>query len=307
MNNSNPELLINKIGRYLPFMYPTYDVYQISIILIFAILSYILHGVIAVTIIRSWKTSDYFNSSYFKVVVFESINDVIHNIIFLLFIFTTELGIVAEYLKENVGLPLLSKSYCSLPYDYNYEKEMYFRAGKRGEFNCRYPFGYTRKEYHFMYIALVNSLTIISIILTIIITCKIKKISKTTSEFSVIAIKKRNKEKRMTRYVIIIGIMQLICLIQDQLYYIKIKINGYDESIRYIISGLRPFVGVSWMFINALSIIFISKTLRDSVFKNLKLDIIYRKLFKDNLVVPSSHSPNIKQNMNRGIKNRTVI
>uniref|UniRef100_A0A0N5CHB4 G_PROTEIN_RECEP_F1_2 domain-containing protein n=1 Tax=Strongyloides papillosus TaxID=174720 RepID=A0A0N5CHB4_STREA len=98
--------------------------------------------------------------------------------------------------------------------------------------------------------------------------------------------------------------MQLIRLIQDQFYYNEIKVNGYDESIRYIISGLRPFVSVSWMFINASSIILISKTLRDAVFKNLKLDIVYKKLFKEIVVVQNS---NIIQNMNHGTKKKIFI
>uniref|UniRef100_A0A0K0F3B4 G_PROTEIN_RECEP_F1_2 domain-containing protein n=1 Tax=Strongyloides venezuelensis TaxID=75913 RepID=A0A0K0F3B4_STRVS len=303
MNNSNPELLIDKIGRYLPFMYPTYDVYQFSIIFIFGFLSYILHATIAVTIIKSWKTSNYLNSSYFKLVVFGSFNDIMDNILFFSYLFTTELSIVAEYLKENAILPLLGKIYCNLPYNYDHEKEKYFKGGKRGDFTCRYPFNYTKKEYYFMHIALVHSITIISIILTIILTYKYKKVNKTTNKFSFDAIKKRKKEKCMTRYVLIIGIMQLIRLIQDQFYYNEIKINGYDESIRYITSGLRPFISVLWMFINASSIILISKTLRDAVFKNLKLDIVYKKLFKEIIVVQNSNI----QTLNPVTKKKIII
>uniref|UniRef100_A0A0N5CHB5 G_PROTEIN_RECEP_F1_2 domain-containing protein n=1 Tax=Strongyloides papillosus TaxID=174720 RepID=A0A0N5CHB5_STREA len=184
---------------------------------------------------------------------------------------------------------------------------MYFNGAKRGGFNCKYPFGYTYKEHHFILIALVHSASIIAIILTIIITCKIKKLNKTSNEFSVIATKKRNKEKRMTRYVVLLGIVQLIRLIQDQFYYIDIKINGYDESISHIMNSLDSFAGIFWIFLNAYSIISISKTLRDAVFKNLKLDIVCRKLFKENVIAPSSHNPNTIQNVNRGIKNKTLI
>uniref|UniRef100_A0A0K0F3B0 G_PROTEIN_RECEP_F1_2 domain-containing protein n=1 Tax=Strongyloides venezuelensis TaxID=75913 RepID=A0A0K0F3B0_STRVS len=370
MNNSNPELLIDKIGRYLPFVYPTLDIYELSFIFFLAFLSHILHAAIAITIIRSWKTSNFLNSPYFKVVVVGSFTDIIDNIILLLYLFTTEVDIVAKYLKENGNavhlviltvvytlskwtyiiqdmnflfiaiirflsvfypnsyyqfiernyiyfqvsvviyssiVPLISKIYCRLPYDYNYSKQMYYTGDKRGEFNCRYPFGYTEKEYHFIYIALVHSVVVISMILTLIIKYKIKKLNETSNEFSVNPIKNSNKEKRMTRYVIILGIMQLIRLIQDQFYYIDIKINGYDESIKYIILGFRPFVNVLWMFVNAVSIIFISKNLRDSVFKNLKLDTPYRKLFMENVVTPISYNLNNIQNMNRGTKTRTVI
>uniref|UniRef100_A0A0K0F3B2 G-protein coupled receptors family 1 profile domain-containing protein n=1 Tax=Strongyloides venezuelensis TaxID=75913 RepID=A0A0K0F3B2_STRVS len=183
---------------------------------------------------------------------------------------------------------------------------MYSNGGKKGEFNCKYPFGFTAKEFLFINDALVNSAVVISLILTIIITCKIKKLNKTSNESSVIAVNKRNKEKRMTRYVIVLGIMQLIRLIQDQCYYINIKINGYDESIKHIINGLRPFVPILCIFLNALSIIFISKTLRDAVFKNLKLDIINRKLFKRNVVTPISHNSHTIQNMNRDTKKKII-
>uniref|UniRef100_A0A0K0F3B5 G_PROTEIN_RECEP_F1_2 domain-containing protein n=1 Tax=Strongyloides venezuelensis TaxID=75913 RepID=A0A0K0F3B5_STRVS len=184
---------------------------------------------------------------------------------------------------------------------------MYFNGAKKGRFICKYLFDYTYKEEHFILIALVHSLIVISIILTIMTIYKIKKLNKASNESSVIAVKKRNKEKRMTRYVLLLGIVQLIRLIEEHFYYIEIKINGYDESISYIMMGFDPFVGVFWIFLNAISIISISKTLRDAVFKNLKVDILYKKLFKENVVAPSSHNPNIIQSVNRGIKNKTLI
>uniref|UniRef100_A0A0N5C3K0 7TM_GPCR_Srx domain-containing protein n=1 Tax=Strongyloides papillosus TaxID=174720 RepID=A0A0N5C3K0_STREA len=101
--------------------------------------------------------------------------------------------------------------------------------------------------------------------------------------------------------------MQLLRLIQDQLYWIDIKINGYDESLRYIIRGFDPFVSALWMFINAASIILISKTLRDAIFENLKFDVVYKKLFRKNIVVKISYNSNIIQNINRGTKKKIII
>uniref|UniRef100_A0A0K0F3A8 Serpentine receptor class gamma n=1 Tax=Strongyloides venezuelensis TaxID=75913 RepID=A0A0K0F3A8_STRVS len=370
MNSSNTELLVNKIGRYLPFLYPTYDVYQLLFIFIFSFPSYILHATIAVTIIKSWKTSDYLKSPYFKVVVVGSFTDIIDNFAFYTFFFTTELSIVAEYLNENANtvhlviyitfyiiskwtynmqninylfiaiirflsifysnsyyqyidknyqylqmlvivyssiLPLLSRPYCSLPYNFDYEKQMYFNGGKRGAFKCKYPFGYSRKEYYLIHVIMLHSIIVISIILTIIILFKIKKLNKITDEFSVNTVKKGAKEKRMTRYVVLLGIVQLIRLIQDHCYYANVKINGYDESIRYIVFGLKPFICALWMFVNAVSIIFISKTLKDAVFKNLKLDIAYMKLFSGNMVTSISYNPNIIQDMNHEKKKKIII
>uniref|UniRef100_A0A0K0F3A9 Serpentine receptor class gamma n=1 Tax=Strongyloides venezuelensis TaxID=75913 RepID=A0A0K0F3A9_STRVS len=370
MNSSNTELLVNKIGIYLPFLYPTFDIYQLSFIFFFALSSYILHATIAVTIIKSWKTSDYLKSPYFKVVVVGSFTDIIDNITFYIFFFTTELSVVAEYLNENANtvhlvvyitfyilskwtynmqninylfiaiirflsvcypnsyyqyidkhypyfhvsliayssiLPLLNRPYCSLPYNFDYEKQMYFNGGKRGAFKCKYPFGYTRKEYYFIHVLMLHSTIVISIILTITILFKIKKLNKATDEFFVNTVKNGAKEKRMTRYIVLLGIVQLIRLIHDQCYYANIKINGYDESIRYINFGLRPFIRALWMFVNAVSIIFISKTLRDDVFKNLKLDIAYRKLFRGNAVTSISYNSNITQNINQGTKKKIII
>uniref|UniRef100_A0A0N5C3K3 G_PROTEIN_RECEP_F1_2 domain-containing protein n=1 Tax=Strongyloides papillosus TaxID=174720 RepID=A0A0N5C3K3_STREA len=184
---------------------------------------------------------------------------------------------------------------------------MYINGGKRGAFKCKYPFGYTRKEYYFIYVIMLHSMIVISIILTIIIIFKIKKLNKTSNEFSVNVVKKGGKEKRMTRYVVLLATIQLIRLIQDQCYYANIKINGYDESIRYISFGLKPFVCALWMFVNAVSIIFISKTLRDAVFKNLKLDIVYRKLFRKSKVEKIAYNSNIIQNINRGTKKKIII
>uniref|UniRef100_A0A0K0F3A0 G_PROTEIN_RECEP_F1_2 domain-containing protein n=1 Tax=Strongyloides venezuelensis TaxID=75913 RepID=A0A0K0F3A0_STRVS len=184
---------------------------------------------------------------------------------------------------------------------------MYSNGGNSGSFSCKYPSGSSEKMYRLIYAVFVHSVIVISLLVTIIITFKIKKINKTSIEFSVNAIKKRNKEKLMTQYIIVLGIMQLIRIIQDQFYYIDIKINGYDESIRYIIRGFDPFVSVLWMFVNAASIILISKTLREAIFENLKLDIAYKKLFRKNVVVPSSHNAKIIQNINRGTKKQIIL
>uniref|UniRef100_A0A0N5C3K4 G_PROTEIN_RECEP_F1_2 domain-containing protein n=1 Tax=Strongyloides papillosus TaxID=174720 RepID=A0A0N5C3K4_STREA len=211
---------------------------------------------------------------------------------------------ISLIIYSAIILPLRS-TYCSLPYRYGGNK--YFNGAKKGQFTCRYPFNYTTNDFYFIYTGLLHSASIIAIILTIIIMFKIKKLNKTSNEFSVSTIKKRNKERRMTRYVVLLAIVQLTRLIQDQLNFFEIKIYGYDESIRYINLGLKPFISILRMFINALSIIFISETLRDAVFKNLKLDIMYKKLFRENVIVPSSHNPNFKQNVNRETKKKIII
>uniref|UniRef100_A0A0K0F398 G_PROTEIN_RECEP_F1_2 domain-containing protein n=1 Tax=Strongyloides venezuelensis TaxID=75913 RepID=A0A0K0F398_STRVS len=203
-------------------------------------------------------------------------------------------------------MSLLSPIYCSLPYNFDYGS-MYYSDGKTGRFKCIYLFDCAEKKHFLIYTSLMHSVVVISMIFTIIITCKIKQISKTSDKFFATSIKKRNKEKRMTYYLIVLGILPFFLLIQDYFFYIDTRINGYDESIRYILVGFDPIICILWILIRGLSIISLSKILRDAVCKTLKLDIAYKKLFRKNVVAPSSQNLNIIQNTDHGTKKKIII
>uniref|UniRef100_A0A0K0F3B3 ABC transporter ATP-binding protein n=1 Tax=Strongyloides venezuelensis TaxID=75913 RepID=A0A0K0F3B3_STRVS len=68
------------------------------------------------------------------------------------------------------------------------------------------------------------------------------------------------------------------------MYYIPIKINGYDQSIYHVANGVNPIIGILWIFIYSLSLIIISKTLRDTKIRTFRFKVMFEKLFQKGTV-----------------------
>uniref|UniRef100_A0A0K0E161 G-protein coupled receptors family 1 profile domain-containing protein n=1 Tax=Strongyloides stercoralis TaxID=6248 RepID=A0A0K0E161_STRER len=347
MNKNNTELLINKIGNILPFIYPQLSLCKIIILYSLNIMSYILHISIIITIIKSWKNSDEMKTPYFKAVVFGYFIDILNNFFFNLHVACSEAKVIVEYFKNNqstihlilwifigvmmnwayytqninilfisiirfisiyfpknldkiikknyiycqllvvfysFGITLLKHIYCTYPYDYLNVDPRYFNGGKIGIYQCQFFLNMSKNDQYYLMVGLVHSLIIVSIISTIAVLCKIRKVTFYGGTPHQNVLCKQNKEYRLTRYVIVLIYLKIVRLIEDQLYYIPILINGYDESLLYIAKGLGPFLNIMWLLTNSISSLFISKILRTSLLKTFKIDKISKKIFNKNSI-----------------------
>ncbi|CEF61328.1 GPCR, rhodopsin-like, 7TM domain and 7TM GPCR,serpentine receptor class v (Srv) family-containing protein [Strongyloides ratti] len=153
----------------------------------------------------------------------------INKIIETNYIFYQSLVVVYSF-----GITLLKKIYCTFPYDYSNDDPRYFDGGKIGKYQCKYFLDMSKSEHYYSMVGLIHSLIIISIISTIAVLYKIRKINHTKSFYHQNDLTKQKKEYRLTRYVIVLICLKIIRLIEDQLYYMPVKINGYDESLFHI-------------------------------------------------------------------------
>uniref|UniRef100_A0A0N5C3J9 G_PROTEIN_RECEP_F1_2 domain-containing protein n=1 Tax=Strongyloides papillosus TaxID=174720 RepID=A0A0N5C3J9_STREA len=134
--------------------------------------------------------------------------------------------------------------------------------------------------HYYLLVFLVHSLIITSIILTIAVKYKLRKLNNCNSSVNLRDDKKKKAEYRMTHYVTVLTFLQLCRILEDQMYYIPVKFGGHDESIYQIANAVNPFISVLWIFINSLSLIIISKTLREAIIRTFKLRVMFRKLFR---------------------------
>uniref|UniRef100_A0A0K0F397 G_PROTEIN_RECEP_F1_2 domain-containing protein n=1 Tax=Strongyloides venezuelensis TaxID=75913 RepID=A0A0K0F397_STRVS len=340
LNKSN--LLIHKIGKYLPFVYPQLDIPKIIILFILSGTSYIFYMAIAITLIRSWKKTNELRSAYFRAVAFGCFVDVANSIFFTIFNICNQVNSIVKFFIENqtttnlvfwIGLrvlmnwtyymqnlnfcllsfirfvsvysptkynmiveknylyfqifvvsyaiviTLLQSIYCHLPYYYYDGSELYCNDCILGGLNCEYIFNMGSEKYYYLLIITVQSLIITSIVITVAVKYKLRKLNSHNSSINIRDDKKKKAEYRMTHYVTVLTILQIFRILEDQMYYIPMKIGGYDESIYHIANAVNPFISVLWIFINSLSLIIISKTLREAIIRTFKLKWMFKKLF----------------------------
>uniref|UniRef100_A0A0N4ZM25 Serpentine receptor class gamma n=1 Tax=Parastrongyloides trichosuri TaxID=131310 RepID=A0A0N4ZM25_PARTI len=262
-------LIINKIGKYLPFIYPNTTNVEISIHIFIAIVSYPLSSLALYYIYKGWNNVEEYGSPFFKTVFMNGILNILCHFFIVIRDLTITYQPVIQFLKDH-NTPLTVDLVIG-PFIIDVNYVMYNNGHELLGLECVRLFAAGDWSKYIKTAIATQILPFLSFLGSLIVLYKIKTFKSNSNSMQLYMwIHQKGREVKMTMFICKLAFLQFVLVLNQLLYYLGPMGSFLDPTIQQVSFTIKEYLINFLCLTNSILLINLIEEARHFIDKKFK-------------------------------------